>query len=193
MRKSLALAFCAAAALSMSACFTLQMHPVSFNSPTPDLGLSAGQKLPLRVAVVVPDPMGFRYYYTPPKGKRMDQTEQFRGEQGMPISGELARLAAETFPVAFQNASVLRHEPTPGEYDAVIELAVVSIDETIEIKSGGFGGADSELWMDWKLSVLDKGNVELLSKKGTTERRRFNIKAGFSAEPVIQAMGREGG
>jgi hypothetical protein len=192
------LALALAAALPLGACVTLKLHPVAFNAPAPELGLSAEQRLPLNVAVVIPDPMGLRYYYTPPAmaaggARRMDQTDQLQGDKGLPLGGELARLVDQSFPAAFQHAAVLRQLPAPGEYDAVVELSVASIDQVAYMKGAGFGGVDSEMWMDWKMTVLDKKNVEVFSGKSVTEKRRFNVPAGFTAEPMLQAIGREGG
>ncbi|MDD5629110.1 MAG: hypothetical protein PHU21_08595 [Elusimicrobia bacterium] len=191
---------CAAVALTASACFTMQVHPVSFHAPTPELGLAPGQKLPLRVAVVIPDPMGFRYYSAGRGGRSgsvlQDQTEQFGGEQGIPIPSELARLSAEAFPAAFQSVSIVRQLPAPGEYDAVVELSVTSVEQDASwISPFSGGGAGMLLLMNWRLSVLGRGNKELLSRDRTTERRRFVVKKcrSFYDVHMVEAIGREGG
>lgn len=180
------------AAALLAACINLQVRDANFRGPTPRLDLAETQKLPLKVAVVIPDPMGVRYYYTPPAqaaggAQRMDQTDQMRG--GTSWAVELARLSGEAFPAAFRYAAVLRQLPAPGEYDAVIELSLTSIDQVIVMQ----GGLNNELWADWKLSVMNKKNVETFSTTGTSDRQRFNVKASFSAEGMIRGIEEAGG
>lgn len=196
MKKLILAALC----LSLAACFTIQVRPIPFRGPTPDLGLTPEQKLPLHVAVVIPDPMGFRYYLSLQGGRghsvRQDQTEHFGGEKYLPIPEELARLAAEAFPGAFQSVSVLRQLPPPGEYDAVVVLAVAAIEENFQWGDPlfGAGGTFVELSLDWKLSVLGKGNVELLSIEDSTGTRRFHTRSHTFTDEVMAAdVGREGG
>jgi len=189
----------AALCLSLTACFSIQVRPIPFHGPTPDLGLTPEQKLPLRLAVVIPDPMGLRYYLSMQGGRghsvRQDQTEHFGGEKYLPIPEELSRQAAEAFPGAFESVSILRQLPPPGEYDGVVVLAVAALEENFQWGSPlSGGGTYVELSMDWKLSVLGKGNVELLSTQDSTGTRHFRTKSHtFTDEVMAEDVGREGG
>ena len=184
------------AALLCSGCINLQVRDANFHGPTPQLGLSDSQKVPLKVAVVIPDPMGVRYYYTPPSmaaggSKRMDQTDSMHGSKSW--ATELARLSSEAFPSAFQYAAVVRQLPAPGEYDAVVELELTSVDQQAFMKGVGFGGVDNDMWVAWKMSVLDGKNVETYSTQGVTPKQHFNVKAGFTAEGMIRGIEDNGG
>jgi len=185
--------------LSLASCFSIQVRPIPFRGPAPDLGLTPDQKLPLHLAVVIPDPMGFRYYLSMQGGRghsvRQDQTEHFGGEKYLPIPEELSRQAAETFPSAFESVSVLRQLPPPGEYDGVVVLAVAALEENFQWGSPlSGGGTYVDLSMDWKLSVLGKGNVELLSTQDSTGTRHFRTKSHTFTDEVMAAdVGREGG
>ncbi len=185
--------FALAVALSAAACINLQVREANFQGPTPQLGLSEAERVPMRIAVVVPDPMGARYYYTPPAmaaggARRMDQTDQMRGTNTW--GTELARLSGEAFSAAFTYAAVLRHLPAPGEYDAVVEVTLTSIDQQIFMSGMR---STSDIWLDWKMSVLDNKNIEVFSTSGTLPKRSFNVKAEFSAEGMIRSIEEEGG
>lgn len=183
-------AFVVAAALA-AACVNLQVRDANFHGPTPQLGIAEAKKLPLKVAVVIPDPMGTRFYYTPPAqagAQRMDQTESARGFKSW--ATEVARLSNEAFPGAFQYAAVLSQLPAPGEYDAVIELSLTSIDQVAFMK---FASLECDLWLDWKVTVLDKKNIETFSTKGTTSKQHFKVAAGFGAEGMIRGIEEAGG
>ena len=123
--------------VSLSACFTYQVKPFPINTKTESLNIEPSSKLPLKVAVVVPDPLGTRVMYTPPGDRTpMDQTDQMHGDQVaiVPLARELAKISIEMCSQVFDQAVLLRQMPSPKEFDAVIQLKISSINTIAYMK-----------------------------------------------------------
>ena len=180
--------------ISLNACFTYQVKPFPINAKTENLNIEPSSKLPLKVAVVVPDPLGTRVMYTPPKGhgrpdqKPMDQTDQMHGDQVaiVPLARELAKVSIETFSQVFDQAVLLRQMPSPGEFDSTIQLKISNINSIAYMESPF--NAWQEVSLDWKLIILDNQGIEILNKKGLTAAKRLDIKGSFSMDPFINKM-----
>ncbi len=151
------------------------------------------ERLPLRVAVVVPDPPTHRVMYTPPAmtGRRdpIDQTEQM-SESVWPLGGELARASRKVFSQLFADVASLRQLPPPGEYDAVIQPRI----DVVRI----IGFMDSSMlsvraWQnlsfDWGITVLDHAGVQMLGQTGTTSEKRIDVEASFSTKGYVNTLG----
>ena len=153
---------------TLAGCVHWKLPPI--NPQIPVLNISENKKIPLRVAIVVPDPMGFRFMISwmakdKPigKGKPQDWTGKYGGEKHWHVAPELARVAAASFSQTFLEAVSVRAMPQPGEYDAVIEARVSEISLLDNLKPPT--RRDGQLSLNWKLVVLDRDGIELLNKQ----------------------------
>lgn len=156
------LAVCALAA----GCATppMELHP-----KTPDLALSAADKRPQRIAVVVSDPMPYSFLYQGAGTYSRDMTADIRAG-GFPLERELSRIGADTFSQAYAQVVVLRELPQPGQYDAVVTLSIgrVLMKEHVVLT-----GETCDLTADWEMSVLDRKNKAVLNQKGVSSSHNF--------------------
>ncbi|MBI3565681.1 MAG: hypothetical protein HY079_10835 [Elusimicrobia bacterium] len=143
--------------------------PVELHSRIPDLGIAAAAKKPLKVAVVVADPMAYSLFYQGQGTYTRDMTAEMRA-QGFPLEAELSRIAADTFSQAFASVVVLRDLPAPGQYDAVVRLDIVQIlfKEHVVVT-----GETCDMTAAWTMSVLDRKNKEVLARKGVSSSHNF--------------------
>lgn len=186
----IALASLLLATLLSNGCYTVR--PVPISAQAENLHLDHASRLPFQVAIVVPDPHGHRIIM----GARLhdgtsnvrDATNTFHGDAGMPVGRELAKVAAETFSQVFDHASVLRQQPLPGEYDASIQANVTEVNVLTFYTHGGLA-ARTEVALAWKLSVMDRQGVEILSRKDLTPIESYENPASFSFDPYLDAMG----
>jgi len=180
----------------LAGCYTAR--PIPIGAQAENLHIDPASRLPLNVAVVVPDPHGHRIIMgmsmvnllghdmmTP---KTADQTNVFHGEAGMPVGRELAKVAGETFSQVFDHAIVMRQQPPPGEYDAIIQVNVTEVKVLSFYKRGGLEGT-TEVALDWRLSVMDGQGVEMLSRKDLTPVESYSIPVSLSFDPAMDAMG----
>jgi len=162
----------------VAGCATMQ--PVQLKAETPNLNI-AGKKA-LKVAVVVQDPMAYTLFYRGVAGKyTRDMTPEMRSA-GLALESELSRVSVETFSQAFNQVVALRDLPQPGQYDAVVNL---SIGKVLMQESVSVTGESCDTTAEWNMSVLDKQNKEVLSKKGVSPMHNFgwsafNPRPGFS-------------
>lgn len=167
--------------LPLAGCITAK--PITIDARPIELGLAPQERLPLKVAIVVPDPMGWRLMYSPPGSSPRDQTNEFKGEAGYPLTRELSRVTQETFSQVFEQVTPLRQLPDPGLYDAVITASVGNVN--LANRRG-----EMELNMEWKLNALNAGNVEVFGRTGKTPGKSFVIKASFSADGMVESLGK---
>ena len=165
MRRILAPALCA---VFFAGCITMRTVPI--NASTPNLAVAPESRVPLRVAFVVPDPMGMRVMWTPPGmaaggAVTKDQTEEFKGEDGLPVGRELSRTGGDVCSQVFEQCVALRQLPPPGAYDAVVIGRAATMNMTGHV--AGFT-ASMDYNLDWKLEVLDKDNAPIMSQTGRT-------------------------
>lgn len=150
----------------LAACAT---PPVELHSQIPDLGVAATAKKPLKVAVVVPDPMSYSLFYQGQGTYTRDMTAEMRA-QGFPLEAELSRVAADTFGQAFATVVVLRDLPAPGQYDAAVR---VDIGQILFKEHVVVTGETCDMTAAWKMSVLDRKNKEVLAKAGVSSSHNF--------------------
>lgn len=167
--------------IPLAGCITAK--PISIDARPIELGLAPQERLPLRIAVVVPDPMGWRLMFTPPGRGPRDQTNEFKGEAGYPLTRELSRVTHETFSQVFEQVTPLRQLPDPGQYDAVVTASIGNVN--LANTQG-----EMELNMEWKLNALNAANVEILGRTGKTPTKSFTIKASFSADGLVASLGK---
>lgn len=167
--------------IPLAGCITAK--PITIDARPIELGLAPQERLPLRVAVVVPDPMGWRLMFTPPGRGPRDQTNEFKGEAGYPLTRELSRVTHETFSQVFEQVTPLRQLPDPGQYDAVVTASIGNVNLA---NTRG----EMELNMEWKLNALNAANVEILGRTGKTPTKSFTIKASFSADGLVASLGK---
>lgn len=167
--------------IPLAGCITAK--PIQIDARAIELGLAPQERLPLKVAVVVPDPMGWRLMFTPPGGTPRDQTNEFKGEAGYPLTRELSRVTQETFSQVFEQVTPLRQLPEPGQHDAVITASVSNVNLA---NTRG----EMELNMEWKLAAMNGGNVEVFGRSGKTPTKSFTIKASFSTDGLVGSLGK---
>lgn len=178
-------------AAALCGCFSVQMKPLEINAQASALDIPQGKRLPIKVAVVIPDPMGIRMVRVAPpdlfnpKGKVSDETSIYHGDKGIPMGRELAKLCAQSFPQAFDQAVLLRDLPAPGEYDIVVQASVSQITQSVVVK---VLVAEETPSYDWKLTLLDKNNVEFFSTKGKAVAKSFNY--SMNPNESMRRMGR---
>lgn len=184
MTKLIALLF---VLLPLGGCITAK--PITIDARPIELGLAPQERLPLRVAVVVPDPMGWRLMYSPPGRGPRDQTNEFKGEAGYPVTRELSRVTQETFSQVFQQVTALRQLPDPGQYDAVITASIGNVNLT-PLNSSMGGGGGMNLNMEWKLAAMNGDNVEVFARNGKTPDKFVEVKASFSTDGFVANLGK---
>ncbi len=156
--------------MNVDVCIGVEVEPVDINAKTPNLNIDSSKRLPLKVAVVVPDPMAYTIYYDIPNYNR-DMTGEYR-RGGFPLEREMSKVCSETFSQVFKQVVVVRSLPQPKEYDAIVQVAIGKIHLTATLKSM-FGRMQNNVTSEWSISVLDGQNIEFISKKGIYPVRSY--------------------
>jgi hypothetical protein len=147
--------------------------PFEFNPETPNLNIELSHKRPLNIAIVVQEPMDYTLFYKGQGGYSRDGTAESRS-RGFPIEREISKISGETFSQIFTQVVILRDLPQPGQYDAVVSLSIgqILMKERVIVT-----GETCDVTADWYMSVLDKQNREIFSKKGTSPSHNFKWSA----------------
>ncbi|MDD5712331.1 MAG: hypothetical protein PHY31_06165, partial [Smithellaceae bacterium] len=159
-----------AAVFSVLGCMFLPSPPFDIKPETPNLNISPAQVKPLKVAVVIQDPMAYTLFYRGQGGKyTRDMTAECR-DRGLLLERDLSKIASDTFSQVFKEVVILRDLPQPGQYDAVINLSIgqILMQEVVVVT-----GETTELTADWSMSVLDSQNREILNRNGTSPAHNF--------------------
>ncbi|MEI8172267.1 MAG: hypothetical protein WCH07_02150 [Deltaproteobacteria bacterium] len=184
------------ALLSLSGCITLRPFPI--NARAENLKIDPAAKLLLNVAIVIPDPMGNRVIETSRRyniyGMEMNNTTQDRtsmfGERGAPVGRELSRVAGDVFSQVFVQSLTLRQPPQPGEYDAVVEVRISQTHMmTVTRSSIGSSKLESEVSLDYEITVLDNQGVEIFNKKARTRTEKSNVQGFNVTEQYMDGIG----
>ncbi len=173
--------------IPLAGCITAQ--PIPLDARPIELGLAPQERLPLKVAVVVPDPMGWRLMFSPPGRGPRDQTNEFKGEAGYPLTRELSRVTQETFSQVFEQVTAMRQLPDPGQYDAVVTASIGNVNLTPLNGSMG-GGGGMNLNMEWKLAAMNGSNIEVFARNGKTPDKFVEVKASFSTDGFVANLGK---
>jgi hypothetical protein len=176
--------------MPLAGCYTFR--PIPINVQAENLHIDPSSRLPLKAVIVVPDPHGHRIIMGVRRhdgsSNVQDATNTFHGDAGMPVGPELAKVAAQTFSQVFDQAIVMRQQPPPGEYDALIQVNVTEVNVLTFYTHGGMAGS-TEVALAWKLRVMDSQGVEILSRTGLTPVESYKIPVSFSMDPAMEAMG----
>lgn len=174
------------------------LGPVAINAQTPNLNIDASKKLPLKLAVVVPDPMGYTIMYYGAGYKEGMETEKgvkggyFRDmttgfhETGFFLEREISRTASEAFSQAFNQVVIVRELPQPGQYDGIVQVNIpkIALHERVNIT-----GESCDVTTEWSFSVLDGQNKEILGKKGVSPSQNFTWSVLSPQRDFVNAMG----
>lgn len=194
----LTVAFLVLAMLAGCAGMGKPLGPVDIKAETPNLNIEASKKLPLRLAVVVAEPMGYTImYYGAGYTEGMENEKGLKGgyfrdstagfhDAGFYLEREMSKVASETFSQAFNQVVVVRELPQPGQYDAVVELSIpkISLHERVNIT-----GESCDVTTQWSMSLLDGQNKEILSKKGVSPAQNFTWSIFTPQRDFLNAMG----
>jgi hypothetical protein len=177
---------CQLIALSADVCTGVEVEPVNINAKTPNLNIDPAKKIPLKVAVVVPDPMAYTIYYEI-SNYNSDMTGEYR-KGGFPLEREMSKVCSETFSQVFNQVVIVRSLPQPKDYDAIVQVGIGKILQAGKVKSM-FGKMQNDVTSEWSISVLDSQNIELFGKKGVSQARSFEWSAMSPAEAFSKEMG----
>ncbi len=164
----------------------ISVRPIPIDARAIEMGLAPQERLPLRVAVVVPDPMGWRMMFTP-HGRSPREDKAFKGDVNYPLTRELSRVTHETFSQVFEQVTPLRQLPDPGQYDAVVTASIVNVNQA---PANASMAPPMELNMEWKLTAFNGDNVEIFGRTGKTQTKSFVIQASFSTDGYIASLGK---
>ena len=142
------------------------------NAQVGNIGIAESRKIPLKVAIVVPDPPTHRIMYTPPKKtEAIDQTGT-TGEQLWPINNELGKASKEVFSQVFEQATLLRQMPALGsDYDLIISVNLKEVD------MDGSGVMDSTMSLKyiWSISIRNNEGVEIFKREDKTPDKKYKM------------------
>ncbi|MBI5888022.1 MAG: hypothetical protein HZB82_04830 [Deltaproteobacteria bacterium] len=183
---------------ALTGCAGAPLGPVDIRPQTPNLNIEASKKLPLTLAVVVSEPMGYTImYYGAGYKEGMENAKNLKGgyfrdmtsgfhDAGFYLEREMSKAASETFSQAFNQVVVLRELPQPGQYDAVVQLNIpkISLHERVNIT-----GESCDVTTQWSMSLLDGQNREILGKKGVSPAQNFTWSIFTPGRDFLNAMG----
>ncbi len=182
--------------LSLTGCITLRPFPVS--ARVENLNIEPAAKLVLNAAIVIPDPMGnriietqrqFNIYGVEMRNSTQDRTGMY-GEKGAPVGRELSRVAGDVFAQVFTRSLILRQPPPPGDYDAVVEVRIIQINMTT-IRRSSFGSAklESEINLDYEVTVSDNRGSEIFNQKARTIAEKSQVQGLNITDQYMDGIG----
>lgn len=154
---------------AMTGCFAAA-PPFDINPVTPNLNIASTNVKPIRLAVVIQDPMAYTVFYQGQGGYKRDMTAEFRN-RAFPLESNLSKISSDTFSQAFKQVVVLRELPQPGQYDAIvnINIGLILMKESVIVT-----GETSDVTAEWIMTVMDNQNREILNKKGVSPIHNFH-------------------
>ncbi len=149
------------------------MPPFDVRPETPNLSIATSQIRPVKTAIVVQDPMPYTLFYRGQGNYRRDMTAESRAK-GFMLERDLSKVVSDTLSQAFNQVVVLRDLPQPGQYDLVVNLNIeqIMMQERVIVT-----GETCDVTAEWKMSVLDNQNRELLDKRGVSPKHNFKWSA----------------
>ncbi|MBU4184898.1 MAG: hypothetical protein KKI12_10640 [Proteobacteria bacterium] len=189
--------------ITMSGCASM-VPPVELRAKTPDLSIDASIKRNINLAIVIPDPMAYAIIYEVPATKyTRDLTSQYRSG-GLYLERELSKISSETFSQVFSQVTVVRDMPQSGQYDAVAELKIGRVPMLLIRQPRPFlfpVYLPIDMTAEWSMTVVDRGNREIFSKKGVSSLQSFElnifrpsdwgIAMGQMMSPIISELAKE--
>lgn len=145
------------------------LPPFEIKPQTPNLNIVPSNVKPLKVAIIVQDPMPYTVFYKGQGSYSRDSTSEMRS-LGFMLERDLSKIASDTFSQVFRQVVVLRDLPGAGQYDALINLNIgqILMKEKVIIT-----GETTDISAEWNMSVLDGKNREIFSRKGISPVHNF--------------------
>lgn len=170
MKRILYLSFFTAI-LTMVGCAS--MPPIEIKPVTPNINIAPSQIRPLKMSVVIQDPMPYSLFYKGAGSYSRDMTADMRA-QGLLLERDLSRIIQDTLSQAFREVVVLRDMPQPGQYDAVVNL---NIGQILAKEHVIVTGETCDITAEWSMSVLNGDNKEIFNTKGISPSHNFEWSA----------------
>ncbi|MDD5712127.1 MAG: hypothetical protein PHY31_05120 [Smithellaceae bacterium] len=150
----------------------------------PDLKIAPADVRPLKVAVIIQDPMPYVFFYKGEGSYSRDCTAEGR-DGGMMVERDVSKLASDTLAQVFRQVVILRELPPPGQYDAVVEINIgqILLKEKVVIT-----GETCNLTVDWRMTVLDSQNREIAEKRGVSPAYNFRFSIITPSKDIILGM-----
>jgi len=182
----------------------LRVPPVELRAKTPDLSIDASIKRNINLAIVIPDPMAYAIIYeVSANNYTRDFTTQYRSG-GFYLERELSKISSETFSQVFSQVTVVRDMPQSGQYDAVAELKIGRILMVLIRRPHPYlfpVYLPIDMTAEWSMTVVDRGNREIFSKKGVSSPQSFDVNMyrpsawsiamGQMMSPIISELAKE--
>ena len=149
------------------------MPPIEIKPITPNLNIAPSNIRPLKMGVVIHDPMPYSLFYKGEGSYSRDMTADMRA-QGLLLERDLSKIVQDTFSQAFRQVVVLRDMPQPGQYDAVVNL---NIGQLLAKEHVILTGETCDITAAWNMTVLDNQNKEILNTKGVSPSHNFKWNA----------------
>jgi len=149
------------------------MPPIDIKPVTPNLNIAQSNVRPIKIGIVIQDPMSYSLFYKGQGSYTRDMTADMRA-QGLLLERDLSKIVSDTLSQAFRQVVVLRDLPGPGQYDAVVNL---SIGQILAKEHVIVTGETCDITAAWSMSVLDGQNKEILSTKGISPSHNFKWSA----------------
>jgi hypothetical protein len=149
------------------------MPPVEIKPITPNLNIVPSKIRPLKIGVVIQDPMPYSLFYKGEGSYSRDMTADMRA-QGLLLERDLSKIVHDTLSQAFRQVVVFRDMPQPGQYDAVVNL---NIGQILAKEHVIVTGETCDITAAWNMTVLDSQNKEILNIKGVSPSHNFKWSA----------------
>ncbi len=168
--------------LTIAACAPLP--PFEIKPVTPNLNIQTSQVRPLKVAVIVQDPMPYSVFYKGQGSYSRESTAETRS-MGFMLERDMAKVVSDTLSQAFKQLVVLRELPQPGQYDASVSLNIgqILLKERVVVT-----GETCDITADWNMTVLDGQNRELFTKQGISPAHNFKFSIFNASHDMILGM-----
>jgi hypothetical protein len=153
---------------------TIKVQPVPMNTQVGFVGVVESNKIPLKVALVIPDPPTHKIMYQPFNQQApMDQTAQMN-EQLWPLNEELSKASKDVFSQIFQSVTLLRQVPMIGsDYDLIIIAKLKEVHLTMPRPAPFQITVPMELYYLWSLSAMDYEGVEIFKREDRTQTKTY--------------------
>jgi len=149
------------------------MPPIDIKPVTPNLNIAPSSVRPIKIGIVIPDPMSYSLFYKGQGSYSRDMTADMRA-QGLLLERDLSKIAYDTFSQVFRQVVILRDLPVPGQYDAVVNL---NIGQILAKEHVMVTGETCDITAAWNMTVLDGQNKEILNAKGISPSHNFKWSA----------------
>lgn len=149
------------------------MPPIEIKPITPNLNIVPSGVRPLKMGIVIQDPMPYSLFYKGQGSYTRDMTADMRA-QGLLLERDLSKITYDTFSQAFRQVVILRDLPGPGQYDAVVNL---NIGQILAKEHVIVTGETCDITAAWSMTVLDNQNKEIFSTIGISPSHNFKWNA----------------